>query len=274
MRKRYSIFKQGFVLFLFTIIIIQCSKGDNPTPTPGYSAPETPPEVTITSSNFSTNFNENPSANAVIGSIQATASSGSLNYTLVSESVEGAISVNATNGEISVSNVSAFDFETNTVITGLVRVTAGTVTQDITITINLTDVTEDVISLTLWEGPQLTFSKSNGADFNAESNQDRITDNVWITRANQGQIFNIATESTSNSASSPAGTAWAQGTFEDIASLTFTPFRDACPSGKPKNAVGIPMVVHLIRDNIYIGLRITSWATQKQGGFSYQRTTP
>lgn len=274
MRKKYSFIKQSLLIVLFTSFIVQCGKGDDPAPAPTYNTPEPTPEITITSSNFSTSFNENPSANAVIGSIQATASSGSLSYALVSESVAGAISVNATNGEISVASVSAFDFETNAVITALVRITAGTVTQDVTVTINLTDVTEDVVSLTLWEGPLLTFSKGNGADHTVESNQDRITDNVWITRANAGQIFNIATESTSNSASSPAGTAWAQGTFEDIASLTFTSFRDACPNGKPKNAVGVPMVVHLIRDNIYIELRITSWAIQKQGGVTYQRTTP
>ena len=125
-----------------------------------------------------------------------------------------------------------------------------------------------------WEGALLSFSKGANESPNQASNQDRITDNVWITRANNGgQIFNIATETSANSSSSPAGTEWAQGSFDNLDTLTFTAFRDACPNGKPKNIVGIPMVLHLIEDDVYIEITFTSWSQGRLGGFSYNRTT-
>jgi len=34
------------------------------------------------------------------------------------------------------------------------------------------------------------------------------------------------------------------------------------------------LVLHLIQDDIYIEITITSWAQGKVGGFTYQRTTP
>ena len=273
MKKNYIYPTQLFLIVCSSLFILKCGKGEDPPPAPVYNEPTPPVEVTITASDFSTTLEENPTASAVIGSVQASVSNGSLSYAWVSQSVEGAMTINASTGEISVSTPNVFDFESNTVITGVVQITSGNVVEEITVTINITDVNEEVTSLTLWDGPVLSFTKSNGADPNNESNQDRITDHVWITRANDGQIFNIVSESTANSSSSPAGTAWAQGSFDDISTLTFTSFRDACPSGKPKNAVGIPMVVHLIQDDVYIELRFTSWATSKQGGFSYQRTT-
>lgn len=125
-----------------------------------------------------------------------------------------------------------------------------------------------------WEGALLSFSKGANVSPNQASNQDRITDNVWITRANNGgQIFNIAAETSANSSSSPAGTEWAQGSFDNLDTLTFTAFRDACPNGKPKNVVGIPMVLHLIEDDVYIEITFTSWSQNRQGGFSYNRST-
>ena len=134
--------------------------------------------------------------------------------------------------------------------------------------------TSPTSSYTLWRGNTISFSMAASADHNAEANQDRITDNVWITRAGVGQLFNVRSENVANSNTSPAGTAWAQGTFDDIANLTFQPFRSACPNLKPKNAVGVPMVVHLIDDDVYIELTITAWGRRQVGGFTYTRSTP
>lgn len=46
----------------------------------------------------------------------------------------------------------------------------------------------------LWTGTSMTFTKSDSADWTLPANQDRITNNVWITRANQRGIFNIRYE--------------------------------------------------------------------------------
>lgn len=259
----------GIVLFLL-VIFGACSKDNDGGTSPLVTAPTV---VTITASNFTATVAENMAQGAVLGTVQASASSGSLNYTIVSQSVTGALSVDATTGAITVGDPVAFDFEAQTTLSATVRITAGTTTEEITITITLTDVAEvDVSQLNLWQGASMSFTKEDGADHQQEDNQDRITDNVWITRASDGQIFNIVSEVSASSSSSPADTEWARGTFEDIASLTFQPFRDAT-GGKPKNAVGQTYVVHLITDDIYIELQLTSWSTGKQGGFAYNRTT-
>lgn len=262
------------ILLLAAIVIFQqCGKGDDGGGDP-YGTPNTEPSVvTITASNFTTNFIENPEEGATIGTIQASASSGSVRFSIVSQSESGAISINATTGQITVASASLFDFETLTVISAVVRVTSGSVTKDVTATINIVDADEGVV-LTLWEGANMTFTKPNGADSTLEENQDRITENVWLTRGNEGILYNAVNEGTANNNSSPAGTEWAQGSFADISSLNFTNFRSACPGDKPKNVVGIPLVLHLIQDDIYIEITITSWAQGKVGGFTYQRTTP
>lgn len=38
----------------------------------------------------------------------------------------------------------------------------------------------------IWTGTNTTFTKESGADPSLEANQDRISDNVWITRGNEG----------------------------------------------------------------------------------------
>lgn len=259
-------------IFLLAFLALHCSKesGGDYSPDP----PATTETPTLTANNFSGALNENSATGTSIGTIQATASSGAISYSLVSQSVENAISINPSTGEITVNEAAVFDYETHMVVNAVVRVTSGSLTEDVTVSIAINDVEEvDVSAFTLWEGPIMTFTKEDGADENAAENQDRITENVIITRASAGQLFNIAVESSADQNSSPVGTEWARGTFDDLATLEFTPFRAACPSNKPKNAVGIPMVVHLIDDDIYIQIKLVSWGQGKAGGFSYERTT-
>ena len=51
-------------------------------------------------------------------------------------------------------------------------------------------------SLKIWSGALKSFIKGDEMDPKNQVNQDRITDNVWITRGNDGsQIYNAAKES-------------------------------------------------------------------------------
>ena len=51
------------------------------------------------------------------------------------------------------------------------------------------------VEFTIWGGTLLLFEKIDGSDPSDPSNQDRISENVWITRDNDGgQIYNIAEE--------------------------------------------------------------------------------
>ena len=259
------------------LICIQCSGGDDDGGTDGYSSPTpTPTPTTVTASDLTVTINENPSNGDLLGTVNGSTNNGSVQYALVSQSSAGAMAINGSSGAVTVADPAAFDFEVQTSLTAVVRVSSGNVSEDITVTINLTDVVE--VSLTLWDGPIMTFSKSSGGNPADEANQDRITNNVWITRGSntangQGQIYNIVSETFATGSTSPAGTEWAQGTFENINSVTFTSFRAACPNQKPINVPGVPMLLHLIEDDVYLEVRFTSWSQKKQGGFAYERTT-
>src|SRR5690242_13791629 len=68
---------------------------------------------------------------------------------------------------------------------------------------------------TIWTGPTLTFTKTgtNAGDVNDPANQDRMTANVWLTRAGSGSggMINIAKETGYDFSlhTSPADTLWA-----------------------------------------------------------------
>jgi len=141
------------------------------------------------------------------------------------------------------------------------------------------DMDQDTMSMdtvtgpTIWMGPTVSFSKANGADPNAEANQDRLTDRVWITRGNDGgQIYNAVVESNYNQANSPVGTEWAEGNIEDWETLSYQKFRATVV--RPKNVVGKTLVVHLIEEDIYLQVAFSSWAQGKAGGFAYDRSSP
>jgi surface protein len=126
---------------------------------------------------------------------------------------------------------------------------------------------------TIWNGTTITFTKADGANPEEEANQDRITDNIWITRGNDGgQIYNIAKEDSPNQTNSPVGTKWAVGTLDEIETLTFKKFRAAVE--KPNSSlVGKNLVMYLEEDDIYLSIKFTSWSEQKNGGFAYERST-
>lgn len=134
-----------------------------------------------------------------------------------------------------------------------------------------TDVPE-VDAREIWTGSTITFEKADDVSPDEASNQDRITDNVWITRGNTGnEIFNIKEESSATKGSSPAGTQWAIGSISDIDNLDFKSFRSAVD--KPKNVVGKDLVLFLTADNIFLSVKFTKWSDGKAGGFAYERST-
>ncbi len=126
---------------------------------------------------------------------------------------------------------------------------------------------------TVWTGERVTFTKEAGADPALAENQDRITDDVWITRSNSGgQIFNIRVAERPVKATSPANTLWAVGTTDDLDELEFEPFRAAV--GSPSRVVGKDLVMYLPEESIYVDVRFLSWSQGRRGGFSYERSTP
>ena len=133
------------------------------------------------------------------------------------------------------------------------------------------NTTNDTSLSNIWNGPIKFFEKKDNTNQLEKTNQDSITENVIITRGNNGgQIFNIAKENEADKYKSPIGTEWAIGSLNQIDSLVFKDFRLTV---KPQYVVGKKLVLHLIEEDIYLSVEFKSWSSGKKGGFSYERST-
>ena len=131
---------------------------------------------------------------------------------------------------------------------------------------------EEEENFVIWEGASLEFTKESEADPTLRNNQDSISPSVRITRGvDGGQIYNVISEDASDKDSSPLGTRWAEGAVEDIAELSFSPFRTAVVN--PKQVVGKKLILHLVNEDVYVPIEFSSWEDGKGGGFSYTRAT-
>jgi len=117
----------------------------------------------------------------------------------------------------------------------------------------------------------VTFSKAAFADWKQASNQDRISDSVWITRANTQSIFNIRKD-TSYAANAPSGTLWAFGTTDSFSTLSYLNFLPLS-GNSPQSLIGKDLVLHLTAENIYLDVKILTYSGGNTGGaFSYTRS--
>src|ERR1043166_4280588 len=123
-------------------------------------------------------------------------------------------------------------------------------------------------ALEVWTGPSINFTNFSVSDV------DQITPSVWITRGSRRGIYNAAVESTFATSLSPIGTEWAYGELTNYASLVYTDWEDwyGGPGNLPDAIVGHDAVLHIIPEDVYIGIQFTSWGVGT-GGFSYTRTT-
>ncbi|MBZ0172106.1 MAG: hypothetical protein K8E66_06990, partial [Phycisphaerales bacterium] len=127
----------------------------------------------------------------------------------------------------------------------------------------------------VYTGLDFEFSKASGADHTLPENQDRMTGNVWITRAKTQGIFNIAQETSFTgfgaNSPSPIGTRWAFGSAADHQFLNFTTW-GFTHGGNPPGLIGQDLVVHLVDDDIYLDIRFTAWGQGFGGAFTYLRS--
>ena len=146
----------------------------------------------------------------------------------------------------------------------------------------------------VWTGPTLSFTKTgtNPGNVNDPANQDRMTPNVWLTRASSQGMINIAKETSYDGSlhTSPKDTLWAtdlvpgNGNATIAATnwqqLTFTTWADAF--GGPGSMLIGNITTHnavvklvsdeiLVTDDIYLDLLFTGFSSG--GFFSYDRST-
>jgi hypothetical protein len=149
------------------------------------------------------------------------------------------------------------------------------------------NLVQETNAQTVWTGLSVTFSKADFADPTLPENQDRITDNVWLTRGVNGGIFNIRRETAYDNGihTAPADTEWASVfnnpgktiAAENWDDLQFTNWLGAY---NQEGSMSLPLalttrnaVVHLITDDIYLDLQFTAWTQGGPGGFAYMRAT-
>jgi hypothetical protein len=128
----------------------------------------------------------------------------------------------------------------------------------------------------VWNGPLVTFSVLSGSDWTQVTNQDSLTPNVAFARSTSKGLFNARTEGGYDSINgSPDGTLWAIGSLANYQTLTYVSWADAYGGAHnlASNIIIQSAVVHLLADDIYLGIRFTSWGGFG-GGFSYERTSP
>ena len=125
----------------------------------------------------------------------------------------------------------------------------------------------------IWSGTPLTFEKLDDADPEDPVNQDAITELVVLTRGNRGSLYNVVVDSAATS-STPTGTEWAKGNTIELDNLEFETLKSAADN-QMRDIPGVPLVLHLIEEDIYIDLVFLSWSSGgSDGGFSYERSTP
>ena len=97
--------------------------------------------IEITVQDLTVDVDENPTDGQIVGTIQVNGS-GTLSFSITSQTPTGALSIDAGTGELWVIDPNLFDFETNPVITATILVDDGAETATATATINLNDVDE------------------------------------------------------------------------------------------------------------------------------------
>ena len=130
----------------------------------------------------------------------------------------------------------------------------------------------------------VTFTKAGGADETDEANQDRITSNVWLTRDFEGGLYNVVTEAGYTKRTdevpspSPEDTEWAFSGFNgndsflyvngasDWSNQTFTDLATSLAKHIGGNIINVPGILHLITDDIYMDIVITTWTASKTDG--------
>lgn len=100
--------------------------------------------ITVSVTNFNGSISENQRAGNVIGTVLANTNRGSLTYSITSQSVNNAVAILPT-GQLVVADASAYDFEVNPTITGVVSVANGSETATANISITVTDFQEVIV---------------------------------------------------------------------------------------------------------------------------------
>ncbi len=148
LRKNYAVLHQEklckakiqYKLYFSVLIVLftlfsSCSKDD---PKAGEVI------VTVQTEDKFFTIDENPTENQLIGTVPGTTNQGSVTFSIIEQSPIGSFKIDANTGQLYVDKTSIYDFETNTSITGKVKVENGNISKESAINITINDVDEDI----------------------------------------------------------------------------------------------------------------------------------
>ena len=121
--------KKITIMLLAAGFLFSCKKKKDDIPAP----------VNFTVSDFAASIPENPNAGQPLGTVNAATNSGTLSFSITTQTPAGSIEINAATGELKVTDSTKFNFETNTSVTATVQVTNGGVNKTATVTLAVTD---------------------------------------------------------------------------------------------------------------------------------------
>lgn len=140
-------------------------------------------DAVITVSDFQTSIKENPAMEEVIGKISASSDQEGITFTMASQSVPGALDVNATTGEIIVSDPTKFDFEVGydeNSLFGTVNVAKGSIVKEVNLKVTLIDVGTPVFE-TVYFNDIRTTTLISTREFYIHGNFGDIKEDIIIT---------------------------------------------------------------------------------------------
>ena len=128
----------------------------------GCSEDEELTPVEISTTDFTATIDEDPEEGQSLGKVVGSANQGEVTFAIKSQEPTNAFSIDSNTGEIKVSDVKAFDFETRTEVTGVVTVSSGTASKEAQVTITITDVpvvvTTENMNVEINENPEVGLS--------------------------------------------------------------------------------------------------------------------
>ncbi|MBJ2174427.1 cadherin repeat domain-containing protein [Aureibaculum sp. A20] len=117
--------KVGVLLTVFSLTIMSCSSDD----------PDS-----LTTANITKSIDENAADGTIVATVSGTSNAGAVSFSILNQTPAGAMTINATTGELTVADATIFDFETNPQITAEVQVATESLIENSSVIINLNNI--------------------------------------------------------------------------------------------------------------------------------------
>ncbi|MFC5045284.1 cadherin repeat domain-containing protein [Aquimarina hainanensis] len=165
-------------LLIGLLVVVSCSD-DN-------SVEDQEVSITVTTEDMSFSIKENPEEGALIGMVTGSTNQGKVKFSIISQSITDAFTIEESTGKIYVKNKTIYDYEVTTTITGVVKVANGTAQKESKINIQIKDE-EEVFS------GEVNLKTQEEVDAFAANKYNTIAGNLHIGYTEEGdKITDIA----------------------------------------------------------------------------------